>query len=440
MISGDRSSTRSNRTSLFHRLAILAGFLIWPALANAELQQIDGIAAIVNDDVIMRSEVNERLRMVEYDMKQRGGKVPPANILQQQVLDRMVMELIQMQIADRYGIRIDDQTLNQTMTRIAQDNGLSLDAFRYALEADGVEYERAREQVRRELLISRVRQRQVMDRIQVTPQEVANFLKSPEGKTQTAAEYRLGHILVPLSEGADTIEKRRAQQLAQKIYNELRAGASFSDVAASFSTDAMNLRGGDLGWRKTAELPTIFADAVPNLKTGQIAEPIESPSGFHIIKLQGVRGGDVTFVKETRARHILIRPSEIRSDQEARELARELRNRIRRGEDFADLARAFSDDSTSARKGGELGWLSPGTTVPEFEKVMNNIVLNELSQPFRSSFGWHVLQVLERRDTDKSDEFRNRQAQNILRQRKFEEALGEWLAEVREEAYVEVKI
>ncbi len=419
-------------------LVLLAG----TGLARADLQRIDRVVAVVNDDIIMQSELDDRVRMVEYEMKQReGGRIPPASILNKQVLDRMIMEMIQVQIADQYGVRVSDQELNQAMARIARDNGLSLEAFRYALQSDGLSYQDARAQIRREMLINQVRQRRVGDRIQVTPQELANYLRSDEGKAQTAAEYRIAHILVPLSEDPTSIEELDARRAADKIYDELAQGASLTDVLdATKEAGGPELRGGDLGWRKTAQLPTIFADAVPNLKTGDVAEPVRSASGFHVIKLIGVRGGEVNFVKETHVRHILIRPSEIRTKAEARELIHDLRGRIRNGADFAETARAFSDDTNSARNGGDLGWVGAGATVAEFERVMDNIVIGELSQPFQSPFGWHVLQVLERRDTDKSDEFRTRQATNILRNRKFEEALTTWLAEIREEAFVDIKL
>ncbi len=420
--------------------ALLAALLLSGA-AVAELVTIDRVVAVVNDDIIMDSEMRDRVRMVEYDLKQREGRVPPTSVLREQVLDRMIMETIQVQIAEQYGVRVSDQELNQAMGRIARDNGLSLEAFRYALQSDGLSYQDARAQIRREMLITQVRQRRVGDRVQVTPQELANFLRSDEGKAQTAAEYRIAHLLVPLSENPTPGEVTAAQRTANKIFDELGAGASFADVMDAIKAGGgPELKGGDLGWRKTDQLPTIFADAVPSLQAGQVAEPVKSASGFHIIKLMGVRGGEINFVKETNVRHILIRPSEIRSEQEARELIHDLRKKIRGGADFAELARAFSDDTNSARNGGDLGWVGAGATVAEFERVMENIVTGELSQPFKSPFGWHVLQVIERRDTDKSDEFRTRQATNILRSRKFEEALTSWLAEIREEAFVDIKI
>ncbi len=371
------------------RCIALCLMLFCAVAARADLKPIDRVVAVVNDDIIMQSELEDRVRMVEYEMQQReGGRMPPTGILTRQVLDRMIMEMIQVQIAEQYGVRVSDQELNQAMTRIARDNGLSLEAFRYALQSDGLSYQDARAQIRREMLINQVRQRRVGDRIQVTPQELANFLRSDEGKAQTAAEYRIGHVLVPLSEAPSSLEELEARRTANRIFEELKDGASFSDVLdANREAGGPELRGGDLGWRKTAQLPTIFADAVPNLKAGDVAEPVKSASGFHVIKLMGVRGGEVNFVKETHVRHILIRPSEIRTKAEARELIHDLRRKIRNGADFEDLARAFSDDTNSARNGGDLGWVGAGATVAEFERVMDNIVIGELSQPFQSPFG-----------------------------------------------------
>jgi peptidyl-prolyl cis-trans isomerase SurA len=421
---------------------LLLGTLLLAATAHAQVRPLDRVAAIVDGDVIMQSQLQARLREVQQTIGRRGAALPPEHVLTQQVLERLIIENIQLQIGERSGIRIGDAELNETMASIAQRNGLTLDQFRAALARDGLSYEDARDQVRREMIISRVRQRRVAERIQVSDQEVQNFLASELGKLQLSEDLRLASILIPLPDGASSEAIQTAERQARDIYNQLRQGADFAQLAMSRSADENALEGGEMGWRKAAQLPPPLDSMVAALKVGEVSEPLRTPGGFLLIKLLDRRGGEGEQMlrQETRVRHILIKPSEIRSLEESQRLAERLYQRIQNGEDFATLARQFSEDPGSALNGGDLNWVDPEALVPEFRTVMANSPIGRLSRPFRSPFGWHILEVLDRRAVDSSDQFREQQAMNALRARKYDEELQTWLRQIRDEAYVEIKI
>lgn len=421
---------------------LLLGTLLLAATAHAQVRPLDRVAAIVDGDVIMQSQLQARLREVQQTIGRRGAALPPEHVLTQQVLERLIIENIQLQIGERSGIRIGDAELNETMASIAQRNGLTLDQFRAALARDGLSYEDARDQVRREMIISRVRQRRVAERIQVSDQEVQNFLASELGKLQLSEDLRLASILIPLPDGASSEAIQTAERQARDIYNQLRQGADFAQLAMSRSADENALEGGEMGWRKAAQLPPPLDSMVAALKVGEVSEPLRTPGGFLLIKLLDRRGGEGEQMlrQETRVRHILIKPSEIRSLEESQRLAERLHQRIQNGEDFATLARQFSEDPGSALNGGDLNWVDPEALVPEFRTVMANSPIGRLSRPFRSPFGWHILEVLDRRAVDSSDQFREQQAMNALRARKYDEELQTWLRQIRDEAYVEIKI
>jgi peptidyl-prolyl cis-trans isomerase SurA len=407
---------------------------------QAQTVPLDRVAAIVDNDVVMASQVEERMAAVRQQLSERDGELPPESILRQQVLDRLVLESIQLQMGERAGVRIDDASLNQTMEQLAQRNGLTLDQFRAALTQDGISFDQAREQIRREMIINRVRQRRVAERIQVSDQEVRNFLNSEAGQYQTATDYRLAMIVLQISDSADAAEVAAKSRLADEIYRELSAGADFASVAVRRSSAENALEGGELGWRKAAQLPGPFASAVGALEVGEVTRPLRSPAGLHILKLLEKRGGENQMVEEFQVRHILIKPSEIRTEGEAAQLIQRLRERITSGESFATLARSFSEDPGSALNGGSLNWITPDVMVPEFREVMTSIPANRVSQPFQTQFGWHILEVTDRRSVDMTDEMRQQQALNLLQNRKFEEELQTWLMEIREDAYVEIKI
>lgn len=408
--------------------------------ARAELRELDRIVAIVDDDVITASELVERMRFIQRQFEASGRALPPDDVLMSQLLERLVLDSLQMQMGRRAGIRVSEEELTRAVRSIAQQNGLDLETFQAALARDGMSYRDFREQIRREMIIGRVQQNRVNDRIYISPQELRNFLDSPVGRAATADDYRVGHILLSVSGDASADAVDAAEREAREIVEELRGGADFAQLAVARSAGQRALDGGDLGWRKAGQLPSLFAEAVIGANVGEVLDPIRSSSGFHVVKLLDKRGAGDSTVLQTHARHILVQPSEIRSEAEAEALIRELHARLEAGEGFAQLAREHSDDPGSALSGGDLGWTMPGQMVPAFDSTMNATEEGELSEPFRSEFGWHVLEVLERREEDMSDEVRERQAMRILRDRRFDEELQAWLSEIREEAFVEVKI
>lgn len=419
-------------------LALILALLTAAFAVQTQAKPLDRIVAIVDDDIIMESELLERTATVRVRMKEQNTPLPPNDILMQQVLERMIVESIELQMAERAGIRIDDNRVNETLENIARQNNMTSDQFRNTVEEEGIPWRNLRDQIRRELVVGQLRQRRVGGRIQITEQDVDNFLNSEVAKTNLAPDYRLGHILISISTSGDV---NTAEEKALAVYRDLKAGADFARMAAQHSGGEQALQGGDLGWRKAAQLPTLFADTVLEMKAGDISHPIRSPSGFHIIKVLEVRGGTEQFVQQTKVRHILIKPNEIRSEAESQHLIEDIRKRILSGkEDFAVLAKTYSDDPGSALQGGDLGWVNPGTMVPEFESRMTSAKPKELSEPFRSQFGWHILQVEERRNQDMSEEFRRGRARQMLHRRKFDEELETWLQEIRQESYVEVKL
>lgn len=418
---------------------LMLGALLASSVVHAEVVPLDRVVAIVDNDVVMQSQLDQRLREVRATIQKRGAPLPPEHVLTQQVLERLIIENIQLQIGDRSGVRITDEELNQAMGTIAQRNNMSLEQFRAALSHDGLSYDEAREQVRREMIISRVRQRRVAERIQVSEQEVQNFLASDLGKIQLSEEYRLANILIPVPDSASPETVQAAARQAQEMYQQLKQGADFGQLAVSRSAGDNALEGGEIGWRKAAQLPSPFDSMVGSLAVGDVTEPVRTPGGFIIIKLEEKRGGSKMLRDEVHVRHILLKPSEIRSEEETQRLAEKLYERIQAGESFADLAKKFSEDPGSKLNGGDLNWVDPESLVPEFREVMNNAPQGQVTKPFRSPFGWHVLEVLGRRATDSSDKFREQQAAQTLRARKYDEELQAWLRQIRDEAYVEIK-
>lgn len=420
---------------------LLLGALFLGTAAHADVQPLNRVVAIVDNDVIMQTQLDARVREVQQTIAKRGSEVPPANVLTQQVLDRLILENIQLQMGERSGIRISDEELNQAMATIAQRNGMTIEQFRDALAKDGLSFNDARDQVSREMIISRVRQRRVAERIQVTEQEVKNFLASDLGKMQLSEEFHLANIVIPVQEDASSDALQAAERRAQDLYQQARQGADFGQLAIANSASETALDGGDMGWRKAAQLPPPFDAMISAMNVGDVTEPIRTPGGFILLKVLEKRGGEAAAVRdEVNVRHILIKPSEIRTDAEAKVLADRLYQRIESGEDFAELAKNFSEDPGSALNGGSLSWIDPNALVPEFREVMNNTASGEVSKPFKSQFGWHVLQVMGRRATDSSEQVREQQALNLLRNRKYEEELQTWLRQIRDEAYVEIKL
>lgn len=429
------------KNSLSKQLCALgATLLLLGQQAIAAVQPLDRVVAIVDNDVVMQSQFDSRLREVEQAIAKRGAELPPQDALRQQVLERLIVESLQLQIADRSGIRIADEELNQAVETIAQRNGMNVEQFRQALARDGLSFQEAREQIRREMLINRVRQRRIADRIQISEQELQNFLASDLGRLQLSEEFRLANILLPLPEGASYEQIAEVEKRATELYRQLRDGADFARLAMSNSVSENALDGGEVGWRKAAQLPPPFDAMVRSLQPGEVTEPVRTPGGVIILKLIDKRGGDSQIREQVHVRHILIKPSEIRSEEDTQRLIQRLHERVRNGEDFAELAKRFSEDPGSALNGGDLNWIDPESLVPEFRQVMAQSREGQLSEPFRSPYGWHILEVLGRRATDSSAQAREQQAMMLLRNRKYDEELQTWLRQIRDEAYVEIKL
>ena len=417
---------------------ILASSLLAGHLSAVE-QPLDRVAAIVDNDVVMYSQYQTRLKEVQQTIAKRGVQAPAEDVLRQQVMERLILDAIQLQIAERSGIRVSDEELNASMATIAERNGLTQQEFVQALAADGLTLQDAQEQIRQEMIISRVRQYRVAERIQVTEQEVQNFLASDLGKMQLAEEYQLANILIPVPDAATDEDLDKAQKTVASVVKQLEQGADFGQLAMTYSASENALEGGEMGWRKAAQLPPPFDRLLGEMSIGQVTQPARTAGGIILLKLLDKRGGDVMYRDEVHVRHILLKPSEIRSPEATQKLAQRLYERLRNGEDFAALAKQFSEDPGSALNGGDLNWIDPSSLVPAFREEMARTEIGQLSKPFESQFGWHVLQVLDRRSTDSSAQMREQQAISLLRNRKYDEELQTWLRQIRDEAYVEIK-
>jgi peptidyl-prolyl cis-trans isomerase SurA len=417
--------------------ASLASTLLLGAPAHANTEIVDQVVAIVDDDVIMASELRERVAGVAENLKARNIAMPPEDELIRETLDRLILESIQIQKGTRAGVRITDEQLNAAVQRIAAQNRMTLEQFREALAQQGQSYDEVREQVRREMIIQRVQAGNVNQRIQISDAEVGNFMATQEGQALTQPEFHVLHALLPLAPDASESEVAAAKSQVDAVMARIRAGEAF-DKVISASNEPYTFTGGDLGWRKLEDLPSLFTGIVPKLKVGETADPVRSDSGFHIVFLKAERGDD-QMVSQTKARHILVKPSEILSEEQARELLVSLRSRALAGEDFGDLAREFSEDIGSAQEGGELGWTVPGQLVPEFEAAMAKTPVDGISDPVRTQFGWHIVKVEGRRDEDMTDEATRAKAMDYVHNRKYQEELDAWLRQIRDEAFVDIK-
>ncbi len=414
--------------------------LIASGLVRAEEPIVlDRVIAIVDDDIVMESELDSRLTQITNRLKQQGTPLPPQRVMEQRVLDQLIVENIQLQNAERAGIRISDTQLNETLLNIARSNGMTLQEFQKQLASEGETYANAREQIRREMIVTRIQQREVDRRVRVSEQEIENFLDSSEGRERSGIEYYLGHILIAVPEKATPEQEAEALERADAVLADLRSGADFKQMAVARSDGRQALNGGVIGWRKENELPSIAANVLPKLKKGKASDLIRSTSGFHIITPLDKRGGTEQWVTQRKARHVLISPSEIRTDRQAKEIIDKLYDRVLNGDDFGEIARSNSDDPVSAIDGGDLGWVSPGQMVPEFEEKLQETTLGEISAPFKSSYGWHILQVSEVRQQDIGALVQANQARQLIYRRKFEEELVLWLQELKSEAFIEVK-
>lgn len=419
-------------------LLCLAGGQAFAQGRAAQVIEADRIIAVVNDEVITLNELKARIAAVERQLRQQGTQMPPRDVLEKHVLERLIVDRVQIQFARETGLRIDDAQLDQTLARIAEGNRMDLAQFRASLEQDGIPWAKFREDIRNEIIVSRIREREVDSKIVVSEGEIDNFLES--AGAAGSEEYNLGHILLRVPEQAKPEQLVRLKARAEDIISQLRGGADFAQLAASYSDAPDGLSGGMMGWRPLERLPSLFAEVVPKLKPGEVSDAVRSPAGYHILKLIDRRGGAIKAqpVEQTHARHILIKTSELVSESEAKRRLVGLKERITHGTEFAELARLHSND-LSAAKGGDLGWLSPGDTVPEFERAMNSLKPGEVGEPVKSPFGWHLIQVIERR-MDTSKERVRQSARLALRERKADEAYQDWLRQMRDRAYVEYRL
>ena len=418
---------------------ILLGFLI-STNTYTKIELIDRVVAVVDSGVIMESQLNSRVEEILIRLKNDKAELPPLNLLEEQVLDRLIIEEIQLQLADRAGIKISDSELNQTLSRVSSQNNLSLEEFRLKLEAEGTSYKSFRDTIKKELIIQRVQRGKVGAKIDISEQELENFINSEEGRTQLAEQYNVQHILLSVKSGLSEIEIEAIENEAVSLLERLENGESFEKLAASYSAGQKALEGGFLGWRTSAELPSLFAEVVSGLTVGEVAQPVRSGAGFHILKLTEKRGNTVKFLDQTLARHILVQPSEIRTENQAEMLINDIYKRLKEGEDFKQLARQFSEDPGSKMDGGELGWSNPGDYDPAFEMTLNATEIGQLSEPVKSSFGWHIIEVMDRRNEDVSQEEQKNRAYQIIFKRKFDQELQSTLIELRAEAYVDIKL
>ena len=420
-------------------LTLISAALSISLSVSAQVTMLDKVVAIVDDDIVLNSELQQRMATINEQIAASGTQAPPQEILLQQVLERLISERLQLNMGYKAGIRITDEELNSAITRIAQSNGLSIAQYIAEIQSRGSTIALVREEIRNEMVIRRVQQGKVMRRIRISEQELDNFLTSEEGQFLTSPDVNVGQILLSVPTGSNKDDTDSILKRAMELQTEATNGTDFRQLAIANSADQSALQGGDLGWRKMAQLPGVFIDAVDQLKLGQVSDPIRSGAGFHLLKLYERRGGGEQLIEQHFARHILLKPSQIRDEKATIAELNELRNQVLAGDEFADLSKQLSEDPGSALKGGELGWSTPGMFVPEFEETMNSIALNEISAPFASQFGWHILQVTERRDQDFSSEILRNRAQNMLRERKYEEELQVWLQEIRDEAFIEIK-
>ncbi len=428
------------------RLILLACLLVlaavWPALAHAQRSvPVDRVVAVVNDEVVTALELRERVEQIGRQLGRQGIEPPPREVLEQQVLERLILERAQTQLARETGLVVDEGMVDRAVMRIAENNNLNEAQLRSALEADGISWRRFREEIRTEIVLTRLREREVESGIVVTEAEIDSFLaNNPDAFS--GVEVLLAHILLRVPENASEAEVRQVLALADDLRARHAAGEDFARLAAAHSDAPDAVEGGLLGWRGKEQLPALFADAIRDLQPGQVSGVLRSGAGLHIVMFVAARGSDAggpMQMEQTNARHILIRTSEVLQDSEAEARLLALRERIVYGESFEDLAKVHSDDLSGAR-GGDLGWIYPGDTVPEFERAMDALEPGEISQPVRSPFGWHLIQVVERRVQDVSGERIRSAARNVLRERKLEDAYENWLRELRDSTYVEYRL
>jgi peptidyl-prolyl cis-trans isomerase SurA len=417
----------------------LFGLVLGLAAVPLHAAPIDRIVAVVNEGVVLQSELDRALQVTRQQLADRKIGMPPEDVLRTQVLERLIVTRVQTQRAQQAGIRVDDRELNEVLAGIAQQNKMTLAEFAVAVRKEGMDYLALREQIRDEVIVQRLRAREIEHRVLVTDQDINLFLANQAQLDKS--EYRVSHILVAVPDGAPTQERAKAKAKAEGVLKRLQAGEDFAQIAIANSDGQQALQGGDLDWRAGTNLPELFATAVQTLKKGEIAPLLENASGFHIVKLVDVRGGqERKTIAETRAQHILLTPNALRNEEQTKQEIRQLHDRVKKGEDFAEIAKKHSDDPGSKVAGGDLGWQPAGVFAPEFETAINALQPGQVSAPFRSPFGWHVAKVVERRSRDATDETRRARARAAIQNRKAAEEYDMWLRRLRAEAYVEIRL
>lgn len=402
--------------------------------------KMDRIIAIVDQGVITEQELADRTKTVTAQLAKQGVQLPPQEVLGKQVLERLIVDSLQLQLAAQTGLKVDDGQLDKTIERIAAQNQLGIEEFKAALTKDGVSFRKFREDIRNEITIARLREREVENRINVSDSEIDNYLTTQANRKDEQTELQISHILIRTPEDASPEDLEKAKAKVESAMKQLQNGTPFEQVSASVSDTPNALEGGNLGWKNVSQIPALFLEQLQDLQVGDLAKPVRSPNGFHILKLTGKRGGTSTLVVEqTHARHILIKLSEVMSEKEAKHKMDTIKERLEHGIKFEDMARQYSEDGT-AGNGGDLGWVNPGDTVPPFEKAMNELAIGEISAPVRTPFGWHIIQVLERRKQDMTKEATRLKARQEIRARKSEEAYEDWIRELRDRAYVELRL
>jgi len=435
-----------NATTQFLKLLILASLFTSNMACSAETPaasgviKMDRIIAVVDQNVITEQELADRIHTVTAQLEKQGTQLPPQDVLEKQILERLISDSLQMQLATQTGIKVDDTQLDKTVGRIAEQNKLSVEEFKDVLQKDGVTYRKFREDIRTEITIARLKEREVDNRVNVSDGEVDNFLTTQANRKDDQDELEISHILIRTPEDSTPEDLQKAKAKVDEALKQLDNGESFEHVSASFSDAPNALEGGGLGWKTSSQIPTLFLETLQPMQVGEVSKPLRSPNGFHILKLTNRRGGSSPLVvDQTHARHILIKLSEVVSEKEAKQKMDGIKERLDNGTKFEDMARQYSEDG-SANNGGDLGWVNPGDTVPQFEQAMNDLALGEISAPVRSPFGWHIIQVIERRKQDMTKEAARLKARQEIRARKADEAYQDWLRELRDRAFVELRL
>ena len=441
-----RQSTLSHR--LLAAIACGCAALLIQSVASAQTRELatkgemlDRVAAVVNDGVVLASELDDQMAIVTERLKQQKLELPPQNVLRQQVLERLILQEIEAQRANKAGLKVPDETLNSALSEVAQRNNIPLSQLPEALQQQGIDYAAYREDMRKELTLGLLRQRDVLQRIAITPREIDQYMEKEAKLPSADEEYNVSHILIAVPQEATPAQLDAAAKQAQDVYTRAKGGEDFAKLALAYSKSQTALEGGSLGWRKGGELPTFLADTIAKLKPGEVGEPLRTPTGYHIIRLNDVRGGSKkNMERQVHVRHILMKTTELADDATVKQKLNALRERILKGEDFAGLAQVNSQDPGSGAEGGDLGWTGPGTFVPEFEAAIANLKDGEISEPFHTQYGWHIAQVLGRREFDNTNDLKRRQAIEAIRASKADEETELWLRRLRDDAYVETKL